>query len=141
MISNLRNFFIPKSQKRLENYPFKHLAYRSSRPDMFCKKGVLKKFAKFIGKHRSQTLFFNKVTGLSNFIEIETLAQVFFYDFCEFLRTSFFNRTPPVAASVLSFFVWLELRFLYAPFYFTLSFTLPMFLIIKLLVETQQEED
>ena len=101
MISNLRNFFIPKSQKRLENYPFKHLAYRSSRPDMFCKKGVLKKFAKFIGKHRSQTLFFNKVTGLSNFIEIETLAQVFFYDFCEFLRTSFFNRTPPVAASCL----------------------------------------
>ena len=31
---------------------------------MFCKKGVLRKFAKFIGKHLCQSLFFNKVAGL-----------------------------------------------------------------------------
>ena len=31
---------------------------------VFYKKGVLRKFAKFIGKHLSQGLFFNKVSGL-----------------------------------------------------------------------------
>ena len=36
---------------------------RSSRPEVFCKKGVLKNFAKCTGKHLSQSLFFNKVAG------------------------------------------------------------------------------
>ena len=38
--------------------------FRSSRPDEFCKKGVLENFAKFAGKHLCQRLFFNKATGL-----------------------------------------------------------------------------
>ena len=38
--------------------------FRSSRPDMFCKKGVLENFAKFYGKHLCQSLFFNKVAAL-----------------------------------------------------------------------------
>ena len=38
--------------------------YRSSRPEVFCKNGVLKNFAKFTGKHLCQSLFFNKVAGL-----------------------------------------------------------------------------
>ena len=33
---------------------------RSSLPEVFCKTGVLKNFAKFIGKHLSPSLFFNK---------------------------------------------------------------------------------
>ena len=37
---------------------------RSSRPEVFCKKGVLKNFTKFTGKHLCQNLFFNKVAGL-----------------------------------------------------------------------------
>ena len=37
---------------------------RSSRPEVFCKKGVLRNFAKFTGKHLCQSLFFNKVAGL-----------------------------------------------------------------------------
>ena len=37
---------------------------RSSQPEAFCKKGVLRNFAKFIGKHLCQSLFFNKVAGL-----------------------------------------------------------------------------
>ena len=37
---------------------------RSSRPEVFCKTGVLRNFAKFTGKHLCQTLFFNKVAGL-----------------------------------------------------------------------------
>ena len=37
--------------------------YRSSRPEVFCKKGVLRNFAKYSGKHLRQSLF-DKVTGL-----------------------------------------------------------------------------
>ena len=38
---------------------------RSSRQDVFCKKGVLKNFAKLTGKavHLLETSFFNKVPG------------------------------------------------------------------------------
>ena len=31
---------------------------RSSRPEVFCKKGVLRNFTKFTGKHLCQSLFF-----------------------------------------------------------------------------------
>ena len=37
---------------------------RSSPPEVFCKKSVLRDFAKFTGKHLCQCLFFNKVTDL-----------------------------------------------------------------------------
>ena len=40
-----------------------------------------------------------------NFIIKETLAQVFFCEFCEISQNIFSYRTPPVAASVL-FFSW-----------------------------------
>ena len=36
---------------------------RSGRPEVVCKKGVLRNFAKFIGKHLCQSLFFNEVAG------------------------------------------------------------------------------
>ena len=36
---------------------------RSSRSEEFCGKGILKNFAKFIGKHLCQSLFFNKIAG------------------------------------------------------------------------------
>ena len=53
------------------------LLLRSSRPEVFCKKGVLRNFAKFTGK------------------------QVFSCEFWEISKNSFSCRTPPVAASVL----------------------------------------
>ena len=34
--------------------------FRSSRPEVFCKKGVLRNFANCTGKHLCQSLFFNK---------------------------------------------------------------------------------
>ena len=37
---------------------------RSSRPEVFCKKGVVRNLTKFTGKHLCQSLFFNKVAGL-----------------------------------------------------------------------------
>ena len=57
------------------------LINRSSRPEVFCKKGVLKNFTKFTGKHLCQSLFFNKVAGLNkvqyNFLSINTSATKF----------------------------------------------------------------
>ena len=37
---------------------------RSSRPEAFCRKGVLRNFVKFTGRQLCQSLFLNKVTGL-----------------------------------------------------------------------------
>ena len=38
---------------------------RSSRPEVSCKKGVLRNFAKFTGKHLCQSPFFNKFCEIS----------------------------------------------------------------------------
>ena len=85
---------------------FPHERDRSSRPEVFCKKGVLRNFAKFTGKHPCQGLFFNKVAGPCNFLKKETLAQVFFCEFCKISKNTFSYRTPPVAASayIMKFF-------------------------------------
>ena len=40
------------------------MIYRSSRPDVFCKKGVQRIFSKFTGKHLCQSLYFNNDAGL-----------------------------------------------------------------------------
>ena len=37
---------------------------RSSRLEVSCRKGVLRNFTKFTGKHLCQNLFFNKVAGI-----------------------------------------------------------------------------
>ena len=55
---------------------------RSSRPEVFCKKGVLKNWAEAY-----------------DFIKEENLTQVFSYEFCEFFQNTFFDRTSLVAAS------------------------------------------
>ena len=72
---------------------FEHLlttqSLQSSRPELFCKKGVLRNFAKFTGKHLPQAC---------EFIKKESLAQVFFCEICEIYKNTFFYRTPPVAA-------------------------------------------
>ena len=44
-------------------------------PEVFCKKGVLRNFASFTGRHRCQSLFFKKVAGgACNFVKKDTLA-------------------------------------------------------------------
>ena len=70
--------------------------------EVFCKKSVLRDFRKFIGKHLCQSLFLKNVSGSPcNFIIKEALAQVFSCEFCEISKTSFFHRTPPVAALLI----------------------------------------
>ena len=49
---------IPKTKLRRDLYMDLTLD-----PEVFYKKGVLKDFAKFIGKHLYQSFFFNKVVG------------------------------------------------------------------------------
>ena len=51
---------------------------------MFCEKSALRSFAKFAGIHLCQRLFF---------IKKETLAEVFFCEFCEIFMNTFFHRT------------------------------------------------
>ena len=71
---------------------FRNTMSRSSRPEVFCKKGALRDFAKFTGKHRSHRRF----SG----------------EFCEISITTFSYRTPPVAASVCQSFKLYTFTFL-----------------------------
>ena len=60
------------------------------------KKGILRNFTKFTGKHLCQNVIFNKVAGLRpaiKFIKNDTLAQVFPVNFAKFLRTPFLQNT------------------------------------------------
>ena len=57
--------------------------YRSSRPEVFCKKGVLRNFAKLTGKHLCQGLFF---------IKKRLWHRCFPINFVKFLRTPFFTE-------------------------------------------------
>ena len=66
--------------------------------EVFCKKGVLKNFAKFTGKQLCQSLFSNK--DLLHFIRKDTLAQVFSCEFCKNFKNTIFYRTTPVTACV-----------------------------------------
>ena len=76
------------------------ISSRSSRPEVFCKKSVLRNFAKFTGKYLSQCLFFNKKDlSLLNFIKKEALAQLFSGEFYEISKNTFSYITPSVAAS------------------------------------------
>ena len=61
---------------------------RSSRPDLFCKKDVIKHFVKFTGKHLCQSLVFNNVSLLTLF-KIRLWHWCFLLHFAKFLRTPF----------------------------------------------------
>ena len=60
---------------------------RSSNPEVFCKKGVLRNFAKFTGKHLCQSLF-----QACNFIKKGLQHRSFPVKFVKFLRTPFLKE-------------------------------------------------
>ena len=64
---------------------------KSSRSEVFCKKGVLRNFTKFTGKHRRQSLFFNKVAGLRpvTLLKKRPWHRCFPVNFVKLLRTPF----------------------------------------------------
>ena len=67
---------------------------RSSCSEVFCKKSVLSNFAKFTGKQRCQSFFFNKVGGLiSATLSIMILwHRCFLVNFVKFLRKPFLKE-------------------------------------------------
>ena len=72
---------------------------RSSRRRYSVRKGTLRNFTKFTGKHLCQSLCFNKAC---NFIKIEFMAMVFSCEFCEISMNTFFTEHVWVTASTLS---------------------------------------
>ena len=80
--------------------------FKSSHQRCSIRKGILRYFAKFTGKHLCQSLFFNevvlnKVAGslACNFIKKEALAQVFSCEFSEISKNTFFIEHLRAAAS------------------------------------------
>ena len=63
--------------------------FGSSTPEVFCKKGALRNFAKFTGKHLCQSLFFNEVAGL---VKKRLWHRCFPVNFAKFLRTPFLTE-------------------------------------------------
>ena len=68
---------------------------RSSHQRCSRKKGVLKNFAILTGKHLWQTLFFNKVAGITpaNLLKEKLCQRCFPVNFAKFLRTHFLQNT------------------------------------------------
>ena len=62
---------------------------RSSRPEMFCKNGVIKNLTKFTGKHIWHSLF---LIIFSQLYQKRDSAQLFSCEFCEIFKNSFFQR-------------------------------------------------
>ena len=65
--------------------------WRSSRPEVFCKKNVLRNFTKFTGKHLRQSCRPNKVAGLKSvaLLKKRLWDRFFPVNFAKFLRTPF----------------------------------------------------
>ena len=100
------------------------LQTRCSCPEVFCKKGGCRNFAKFIGKQLYQSLLFNKLQAWQacNFIKTEIWHRCFPVYFAKFLRTTFLqntsgrlnlfknntfcNRTPPVPFCFCIFYLF-----------------------------------
>ena len=69
-------------------------AFRSSRPEEFCKKCVHGNFAKFTGKHLCQSSFFNKVAWQrpATSLKKRLRHRGFTVNFVKFLRTPFLTE-------------------------------------------------
>ena len=85
------------------NWSSRCIFVRSSSPEVFCRKGVLRNFLKFTGKDLCQSLFFNKVAGFgpATLLKKKLWHRCLPVNFAKILRTPFFYRTPPVTASNL----------------------------------------
>ena len=88
---------------------YKDHLYRSSRPEMFCKK-VFLKVCKIHRKTCARVSFFNKVAGLrpATLLKKRLWHRCFFCEICKIFKTTFFYRTSPVAASDLFVFAALK---------------------------------
>ena len=82
------------------------LFFRSNHRRCSIRKGVLRNFTKFTGKHLCQSLFYrNSVPETCNFIKKETLAQVFSCEFCEISKNTIFIEHLRATVSGFSNFI------------------------------------
>ena len=80
-------------RNRLYQYTLERNICRSSHQRFSMKKGVLKNFAKFTGKHLCQSLFYNEVAGLAaTLLEKRFWHRCFPVNFLKFLRTPFLTE-------------------------------------------------
>ena len=102
------------------------IEFRRSRPEVFCKKGVLRKFTEFAGKHLCQSLFFNKFAGLKpvTLLKMRLWHSCFPVNFLKFLRTPFY----------IEYLRWLLLRVVLSFFYFDKQI-LCLFIYTKYLIQ------
>ena len=75
------------------------------------KKGVLRNFEKFTGKHLCQRLFCNKVAAAVTLFK-KRLAQVFSSEYCEISKNAFFTEHLWTTASAPISSNWNTLRHL-----------------------------
>ena len=73
----------------------KGMKFGRGRPEVFCRKGALRNFAKLTGKNLCQSLFFNKVAGLKpeTLLKRRLWHRYFPVKFTKFLRTPFLWNT------------------------------------------------
>ena len=76
---------------RLISYKIKDIQQkdRSSRPEVFCKKDVLRNCAKLTGKHLCQSLFFSKSLRPAILLKKSLWHRCFPVNFAKFLRVPF----------------------------------------------------
>ena len=70
---------------------------------MFCKKGVLRIFAKFTAKHLKQSLFLRKLQALACSSKKKALAQVLSCEFCDISKNAFPTEHLQATASEVLF--------------------------------------
>ena len=90
-------FESPQILHLMSHFSFSHISVNnrsSSRPEVFCKKGILRNFAKFTGKHLCRNLFFNIVAGLrpATLLKMRLWHRCFPMNFAIFLRTPFLTE-------------------------------------------------
>ena len=92
---NLLKFFIIFKKPIFKEH-FYMLAnfYRNSRPEVYCRKGVLRNFAKFTGKHMCQIIFFSEAAGLrpATLFKKRLWHRCLSVNFAKFLRTPFLTE-------------------------------------------------
>ena len=98
------NMLVEKLQKSCFRFCFFScfffMNFRSTCPEMFCKKGVFRHFANFTGKHLCQNLYFNKVAGPpAALLKKRLWHRCFPVNFFEISKNTLHYRTHLVAAS------------------------------------------
>ena len=93
-MSLLLNHFIETTESSANLSAKSLYLSRSSRPEVFCKTGVLRNFAKFTGKHLRQSLLFNKVASLrlATLLKKKLWHRSFPVNFAKILRTPFLTE-------------------------------------------------